>query len=267
MDRQQNGKRAPRPRRAPSRSESQADPPRNRASTTRRGRPPKARDRRGMPEVEVVFAASGRGSLEIRLAGGGEIRLGMPESIRLELPEALHLDLLETIREELLETIRKRLLDSVQRQLERDIPGREPRPARASPLPESPPRPESPPLPESPPIVRPGGQELRERLIEVLHNTSGNVSQAARLLSTTRTQIKRWCRRCRIDAAAFRPPQLPPKLVVATSAATLLTAPTWQPSGLGRPPAQPPTFASATSIQEPTVNAASTNGTDGVRSR
>jgi DNA-binding NtrC family response regulator len=45
---------------------------------------------------------------------------------------------------------------------------------------------------------------LRERLHEVLRQTRGNVSAAARALEKGPTQIRRWCQRFAIDPASFR---------------------------------------------------------------
>jgi len=177
------------------------------------------------------------------LSAEAKVRLGMPETIRLELPEAVYRDLLETIRLELLGVIPARLLEAVQAQLMEDVPVHPP-PAAAPP-----------PQPDSTPSLRPADEALRQRLEQLLRETSGNVSQAARVLGTARGQIRRWCKRCGIKIDNFRPPNLPPKLMERTSAPTLLSAPAWQPSGLGRAgPAQSSTFTPASSAREQTVS-------------
>jgi DNA-binding NtrC family response regulator len=52
--------------------------------------------------------------------------------------------------------------------------------------------------------LRPEDQAMRERLLEILRETRGNVAAAARKLNKAPIQIRRWCRRLAIDLAAFR---------------------------------------------------------------
>jgi hypothetical protein len=54
------------------------------------------------------------------------------------------------------------------------------------------------------PPSRPEDRALRERLIEVLRESGGNVSAAARAMDKAPIQIRRWCRRFAIDLASFR---------------------------------------------------------------
>ena len=54
--------------------------------------------------------------------------------------------------------------------------------------------------------LRPEDRVLRERLIEVLRESQGNVSAAARVMEKAPIQIRRWCRRLAIDLASFRAP-------------------------------------------------------------
>jgi transcriptional regulator of acetoin/glycerol metabolism len=51
---------------------------------------------------------------------------------------------------------------------------------------------------------RPEDSLLRERLHEILFETRGNVTAAARTLNKAPTQIRRWCRRLSIDLASYR---------------------------------------------------------------
>ena len=46
--------------------------------------------------------------------------------------------------------------------------------------------------------------ELRSRLVELLAREAGNVAAVARAMDGAPVQIRRWCRRLRIDLAAFR---------------------------------------------------------------
>jgi len=46
--------------------------------------------------------------------------------------------------------------------------------------------------------------ELRSRLVELLAREAGNVAAVARAMDRAPVQIRRWCRRLRIDLAAFR---------------------------------------------------------------
>jgi transcriptional regulator with GAF, ATPase, and Fis domain len=52
--------------------------------------------------------------------------------------------------------------------------------------------------------LRPEDRALRERLIEVLRDTHGNVTAAGRALDKAPIQIRRWCRRFGLDLAGFR---------------------------------------------------------------
>jgi DNA-binding NtrC family response regulator len=52
--------------------------------------------------------------------------------------------------------------------------------------------------------LRPGDPVLRDRLHEVLAQTRGNVSAAARTLNKAPNQIRRWCERFAIDLESFR---------------------------------------------------------------
>jgi transcriptional regulator with GAF, ATPase, and Fis domain len=52
--------------------------------------------------------------------------------------------------------------------------------------------------------VSPEQLRRRERLITVLRETHGNVSEAARIMGTKPVQIRRWCRSFGINAANFR---------------------------------------------------------------
>ena len=52
--------------------------------------------------------------------------------------------------------------------------------------------------------LRPEDRALRERLIEVLRDSRGNVMAAARAMGKAPVQIRRWCRRLGIDVAAMR---------------------------------------------------------------
>jgi len=45
---------------------------------------------------------------------------------------------------------------------------------------------------------------LRDRLVDVLHDTNGNVMAAGRLMDRAPIQIRRWCRRFGIDLTSFR---------------------------------------------------------------
>ena len=176
------------------------------------------------PAVEVVFAVSGEGALEIRWPGGRKIRLGRPETIRLELPEAVRRDLLETIRGELLD-VRARLLEAVLAQLREAVPS----------APSAPP-----PRPEPAPDPRLRDEQRRERLIETLTQTYGNVAHTARTMGTWPEQIRRWCRRFGVSPARFRPSRLPPYLRTTPSAPTLRSTPARQPAGLRRSRRVPP---------------------------
>ncbi len=52
--------------------------------------------------------------------------------------------------------------------------------------------------------LRPEDRALRERLIEILRDTRGNVTAAGRAMDKAPMQIRRWCRRFAIDLAGFR---------------------------------------------------------------
>jgi transcriptional regulator with AAA-type ATPase domain len=52
--------------------------------------------------------------------------------------------------------------------------------------------------------LRPEDRALRERLVEVLRGSRGNVAAAGRALGKAPIQIRRWCRRFGVDLAAFR---------------------------------------------------------------
>jgi transcriptional regulator with PAS, ATPase and Fis domain len=52
--------------------------------------------------------------------------------------------------------------------------------------------------------LRPEDQALRERLIEILRETHGNVTAAGRAMNKAPIQIRRWCRRFAIDLSSFR---------------------------------------------------------------
>jgi DNA-binding NtrC family response regulator len=47
-------------------------------------------------------------------------------------------------------------------------------------------------------------RELRERLVEVLRESNGNVMAAGRAMSRAPIQIRRWCRRLGVDVTGFR---------------------------------------------------------------
>ncbi len=52
--------------------------------------------------------------------------------------------------------------------------------------------------------LRPEDRALRERLLEVLRDSRGNVTAAGRAMGKAPVQIRRWCRRLGIDLAGFR---------------------------------------------------------------
>jgi DNA-binding NtrC family response regulator len=52
--------------------------------------------------------------------------------------------------------------------------------------------------------LRPEDRAVRERLVEVLRQTRGNVTAAARLMNKAPIQIRRWCQRFAIELASFR---------------------------------------------------------------
>ena len=52
--------------------------------------------------------------------------------------------------------------------------------------------------------LRPEDRALRDRLIEILRATGGNVMAAARQMDKAPIQLRRWCRRFGIDLAEFR---------------------------------------------------------------
>ncbi|MBK9035327.1 MAG: sigma 54-interacting transcriptional regulator [Myxococcales bacterium] len=52
--------------------------------------------------------------------------------------------------------------------------------------------------------LRPEDRALRERLIEVLRETNGNVMAASRVMDKAPIQLRRWCRRFAIELADFR---------------------------------------------------------------
>ncbi|MCE9575023.1 MAG: hypothetical protein K8W52_17870 [Deltaproteobacteria bacterium] len=47
--------------------------------------------------------------------------------------------------------------------------------------------------------------DLRQRLIDVLRESNGNVIAAARAMSRAPIQVRRWCRRFGVDVSGFRP--------------------------------------------------------------
>ncbi|HVK75289.1 MAG TPA: hypothetical protein VM734_18295, partial [Kofleriaceae bacterium] len=53
-------------------------------------------------------------------------------------------------------------------------------------------------------VPRTEDRALRERLVEALRDSGGNVTAAGRALGKAPIQIRRWCRRFGIDLAAFR---------------------------------------------------------------
>lgn len=55
-----------------------------------------------------------------------------------------------------------------------------------------------------PEALRPEDRALRDRLIEILRATGGNVMAAARQMDKAPIQLRRWCRRFGIDLAEFR---------------------------------------------------------------
>ena len=59
-------------------------------------------------------------------------------------------------------------------------------------------------LPAGVPILSAKDHALREQLIERLRETSGNISAVARAMARAPVQIRRWCRRLRIDVNQFR---------------------------------------------------------------
>ncbi len=53
-------------------------------------------------------------------------------------------------------------------------------------------------------VLKPEDRVLRERLVEVLRESGGNVTAAGRAMQKAPIQIRRWCRRFGIDLASFR---------------------------------------------------------------
>ncbi len=52
--------------------------------------------------------------------------------------------------------------------------------------------------------LRPTERALRQRLVEMLRETHGNVAAVGRAMSRAPIQIRRWCERLQIDLASFR---------------------------------------------------------------
>jgi len=59
-------------------------------------------------------------------------------------------------------------------------------------------------VPATAPALRAEDRALRERLVEVLRETNGNVMAAGRAMNRAPIQIRRWCRRLGIDLTGFR---------------------------------------------------------------
>jgi transcriptional regulator with GAF, ATPase, and Fis domain len=55
--------------------------------------------------------------------------------------------------------------------------------------------------------LSPDDEELRARVIEVLRDSGGNLSEAARRMGKARQQLQRWVRRFDLDPSAFSPPR------------------------------------------------------------
>jgi transcriptional regulator of acetoin/glycerol metabolism len=54
------------------------------------------------------------------------------------------------------------------------------------------------------PALRAEDRALREKLVEVLRDTNGNVMAAGRAMNRAPIQIRRWCRRLGIELTGFR---------------------------------------------------------------
>jgi transcriptional regulator of acetoin/glycerol metabolism len=63
-----------------------------------------------------------------------------------------------------------------------------------------------PPEAESEDELSPDDQELRDRVIEALRDSGGNLSEAARRMGKARQQLQRWVKRFGLDPAAFVAP-------------------------------------------------------------
>jgi len=59
-------------------------------------------------------------------------------------------------------------------------------------------------VPPSAATLKPEDRALRERLVEILRESGGNVTAAGRAMGKAPIQIRRWCRRLAIDVATFR---------------------------------------------------------------
>ncbi|HEU4729491.1 MAG TPA: sigma 54-interacting transcriptional regulator [Kofleriaceae bacterium] len=58
--------------------------------------------------------------------------------------------------------------------------------------------------PPAAPVLGPQDVVLRERLVELLRQTSGNIAAVGRAMDRAPIQIRRWCERLQIDLAVFR---------------------------------------------------------------
>jgi hypothetical protein len=58
--------------------------------------------------------------------------------------------------------------------------------------------------PYAPTSLKPEDRAFRERLLEILRETRGNVAETGRVIEKAPTQIRRWCRRYGIDLGRFR---------------------------------------------------------------
>jgi transposase-like protein len=52
--------------------------------------------------------------------------------------------------------------------------------------------------------MRPEERVLRERVVELLREHSGNVTAVGRAMGKAPIQIRRWCRRMQIELSQFR---------------------------------------------------------------
>ena len=59
-------------------------------------------------------------------------------------------------------------------------------------------------VPSAGAALKPEDRALKERLVEVLREAGGNVTQAGRVMGKAPIQIRRWCRRLGVDLAGFR---------------------------------------------------------------
>jgi transcriptional regulator with PAS, ATPase and Fis domain len=64
-----------------------------------------------------------------------------------------------------------------------------------------------PPEAENERELSPEDEELRARVIEVLRDSGGNLSEAARRMGKARQQLQRWVKRFDLDLSAFSPPR------------------------------------------------------------